>query len=71
MSHPLARRSFRRAVRALLLSGGLAGAVGAGGAAPAPQADVLIAGGTIYDGGAGKPYVGDVALKGDRIVYVG
>ena len=36
-----------------------------------PQADVLIAGGTIYDGGAGKPYVGDVALKGDRIVYVG
>ena len=71
MPHSLARRSFRRAVRALLLSGGLAGAVGAGGAAPAPQADVLIAGGTIYDGGAGKPYVGDVALKGDRIVYVG
>ena len=71
MPHSLARRSFRRAVRALLLSGGLAGAVAAGGAAPAPQADVLIAGGTIYDGGAGKPYVGDVALKGDRIVYVG
>lgn len=71
MSHSLARRSFRRAVRALLLSGGLAGAVAAGGAAPAPQADVLITGGTIYDGGTGKPYVGDVALKGDRIVYVG
>ena len=30
MPHSLARRSFRRAVRALLLSGGLAGAVAAG-----------------------------------------
>src|SRR4051794_12322312 len=32
---------------------------------------VLIRGGTIYDGSGGAPYVGDVALKGDRIVYVG
>jgi N-acyl-D-amino-acid deacylase len=32
---------------------------------------VLIHGGTIYDGSGGAPYVGDVALKGDRIVYVG
>jgi N-acyl-D-aspartate/D-glutamate deacylase len=40
-------------------------------AAP-PSADVLIKGGTIYDGSEGaKPYVGDVALSGDRIVYVG
>jgi len=38
-----------------------------------PPADygVLIRGGTIYDGSGGAPYIGDVALKGDRIVYVG
>jgi N-acyl-D-amino-acid deacylase len=41
-------------------------------AAPAPAAySVLIRGGTIYDGSGGQPYVGDVALKGDRIAYVG
>jgi N-acyl-D-amino-acid deacylase len=41
-------------------------------AAPAPSNyDVLIRGGTIYDGSGGAPYVGDVALKGDRIAYVG
>ena len=41
-------------------------------AAPPPAAySVLIRGGTIYDGSGGTPYVGDVAIKGDRIVYVG
>ena len=44
-------------------------------AAPAPKAapayDLLIRGGTIYDGSGGAPFVGDVAIKGDRIVYVG
>ena len=42
-------------------------------ATPAPQAatswDVVIRGGTIYDGSGGAPYVGDVAIKGDRIAY--
>jgi N-acyl-D-amino-acid deacylase len=33
--------------------------------------DVLISGGTIYDGGGGEPFKGDVAIRGDRIVYVG
>jgi N-acyl-D-amino-acid deacylase len=47
-------------------------AFGAASAAPAPVSySVLIHGGTIYDGSGGAPYVGDVALKGDRIVYVG
>jgi N-acyl-D-amino-acid deacylase len=41
-----------------------------GGAANAPY-DVLISGGTVYDGTGGKPFVGDVAIRGDRIVYVG
>src|SRR5258708_1220444 len=31
----------------------------------------IIHDGTIYDGSGGAPYVGDVALKGDKIVYVG
>ena len=33
--------------------------------------DLIIRGGTIYDGAGGTPYVGDVALEGDRIAYVG
>ena len=33
--------------------------------------DLVIRGGTIYDGAGGAPYVGDVAVAGDRIAYVG
>jgi N-acyl-D-amino-acid deacylase len=45
-------------------------------AAPPPhraaaEYSVIIRGGTIYDGSGEAPFVGDVALKGDRIVYVG
>jgi N-acyl-D-amino-acid deacylase len=44
-------------------------------AAAAPEAgkvhDVVLHGGSIYDGSGGKPYLGDVAIDGDRIVYVG
>ncbi|HWJ59741.1 MAG TPA: D-aminoacylase [Sphingomicrobium sp.] len=41
-------------------------------AAPRPaDYSILIHGGTIYDGSGGQPYIGDVALKGDKIVYVG
>jgi N-acyl-D-amino-acid deacylase len=41
-------------------------------AAPPPSTyTMLIRGGTIYDGSGGAPYVGDVAIKGDKIVYVG
>jgi len=43
-----------------------------GGATVAPKrVDVLIHNGTIHDGGTGEPYVGDVAITGDQIVYVG
>ena len=44
----------------------------AGAAAqPLPAYDVLIRGGTVYDGNGGAPFVGDVAIEDDRIVYVG
>lgn len=33
--------------------------------------DLIIRGGTIIDGTGGKPFVGDVAIDGDRIVQVG
>ena len=36
-----------------------------------PLYDVLIQGGTIYDGSGGTPYIGDVAIRKDRLVYVG
>lgn len=39
--------------------------------AQATRADVLLAGGTIYDGTGSEGVVGDVALRGDRIVAVG
>ena len=35
------------------------------------QADVLITGGTVYDGSTAKAFTGDVAITGDKIVYVG
>ena len=41
-------------------------------AAEAPaDYSVIVRGGTIFDGSGGQPIVGDVAIKGDRIVYVG
>lgn len=33
--------------------------------------DIVIRGGSIYDGSSSKSFVGDVAISGDRIVYVG
>jgi len=42
------------------------------GFAQEQQVDVLIKGGTVYDGAEGtKGYIGDVAVSGDKIVYVG
>ncbi|QCB54298.1 D-aminoacylase [Sphingopyxis sp. PAMC25046] len=40
-------------------------------AAQAPAYDLIIRGGTIYDGSGKPPVVGDVAIKDDRIVAVG
>lgn len=40
-------------------------------AAQAPAYDLIIRGGTIYDGSGKPPVVGDLAIKDDRIVAVG
>jgi N-acyl-D-amino-acid deacylase len=40
-------------------------------AAADPAYDVVIRGGTIYDGSGKAPVVGDVAIRGDRIVAIG
>ena len=37
----------------------------------APEYSTVIRHGTVYDGSGTKPFVGDVAISGDRIVYVG
>lgn len=42
-----------------------------GAAGPAFQADLVLKGGTIHDGSGRPAYVGDVAITGDRITYVG
>jgi N-acyl-D-amino-acid deacylase len=38
---------------------------------PAKTYDVVLRGGTIYDGSGGAPYGGDLAIDGDRIAAVG
>jgi N-acyl-D-amino-acid deacylase len=42
-------------------------AAGADAQQAAPTYDVVIRGGTIYDGSGAAPYTGDVAIEGDRI----
>ena len=56
----------KRVALALAVAGFLATS-----AAPPVSYSIIIRGGTIYDGSGAAPYVGDVALKDDKIVYVG
>lgn len=53
----------------LAVTGAIAGAAAAGSAQQIP-ADLIIRGGTIYPGDT-APFRGDIAVAGDRIVYVG
>ncbi|OSZ69321.1 amidohydrolase [Sphingomonas sp. IBVSS2] len=53
-----------------LLLGTAALSLGAAAPLPPQKVDLLIRGGTIYTG-SDAPFVGDVAVKGDRIVAVG
>ena len=58
--------------RTLMLASALATLLGAGPVlAGEARYDVLIRGGTVYDGTGGAPYVADVAVQGDRIVRIG
>ncbi len=57
--------------RTVFLSSALAASAAFAAPAQDPGYDVLITGGTIYDGSGAQPFVGDVAMRGDRIVYVG
>ena len=61
----IGRRLFSGLAALLLLAGS--------GAAQeaAARYDVVIRGGTIYDGSGGAPYRGDVAIEDDRIVAIG
>ncbi len=36
-----------------------------------PQADIILSGGTIYDGANGEPFIGDLVILGDSIVFTG
>jgi len=38
---------------------------------PPASHDVILRGGTIYDGSGGDPFIGDVAIDGDKIVALG
>ena len=70
MPQPLASLSVRWTIGSLSVAAALLCVAGAAAKAD-EMADVIIRGGTIYDGGEGKSFVGDVAIRGDRIVYVG
>jgi len=45
--------------------------IAAAACADAANYDVLISGGTVYDGSGAAPFGGDVAINGDRVVAVG
>jgi N-acyl-D-amino-acid deacylase len=61
-------RLFRATgVAAIILSGLLSACT----PPQSPSHDLILRGGTIYDGGGGDPYVGDVAIDGDAIAALG
>ncbi len=64
-------KARRIVVATMVLAASLAGgALAKPGAKPQPNFDLILRGGTVYPGEA-PPFVGDIAVRGDRIVYVG
>ena len=61
----------RLPLRAMLLGGMLLVAAPVAARPAAPPYDLIIRGGTLYDGSGAPPVTGDVAIRGDRIVAVG
>ncbi len=60
----------RRVIKAGLVLALAAASLSARSSEPPADYDILLTGGTIYPGEA-APFAGDVAIRGDRIVYVG
>jgi len=67
----LQRSAFSVTIAALLCSCATSPQTIPSAVAAAEPYDLLIDNGTIYDGSGGAPFVGDIGIKGDRIVYVG
>lgn len=61
----------RTALAGLLLCAALPAYAATAAHAVAPSYDVLISGGTIYDGSGGAGFIGEVGIDGDRVAYVG
>jgi N-acyl-D-amino-acid deacylase len=79
-THPSDKKVTRRdfvagsaaMVASLSIAGGAAGILSSCGRGRAgTRFDTIITGGTIYDGSAGAPFLGDVGIRGDRIAAVG
>jgi len=64
MNHPATRLSF-------LLVCALCTTASAVPSQASAVYDVVVRGGTVYDGSGRAPFQGDVAIRGDRIAYVG
>jgi N-acyl-D-amino-acid deacylase len=62
---------MKRSVSGPALLGVLGLLAVSGAAGAAEMYDVILRGGTIYDGSGGKPFTGDVAIRGERIAKVG
>lgn len=73
MSGPFGARPLGLLAAAIAVGGAAAAGAAVAAAKPedATRYDVLISGGTIYDGSGSAPFAGEVAIKGDRIAYVG
>ena len=63
------RRPLRSTVRFLGLLAACAPAP-AGGPVPQVAADLLVRGGTVYDGSGGAPFVADILVSGDSVLAV-
>ncbi len=68
---PTVRRTLRLVVAlTAACAGGARGPAVPGTVPKPPAADVVIRGGTIYDGSGGAPFLGDVVIRGDRVIAV-
>jgi len=70
MSFSVVSRMFRKAPFAVCMAT-FASISLAATPAPSPVHDIVLRGGVIYDGSGNAPFPGEVAVDGDRIVYVG